>query len=144
VIDEQSEPGAGQHLDVDVGVAAGEGGQSAGLGEDVLGLARPQVQAAEHLIGADDLPVGVRVRGGGADHVLLADAPGLLRERAHEVAAAAGAHEHPELVGLQVFEQLQHRLVDQLDVGNAELGLLDRLHPLVHLRIELVRRRTSP
>jgi hypothetical protein len=36
-----------QHLDVDVGVAAGERRQPAGLGEDVLGLAGAQVQTAE-------------------------------------------------------------------------------------------------
>jgi hypothetical protein len=35
VIGEQGKPGAAQHLDVDIGVAAGERGEPAGLGEDV-------------------------------------------------------------------------------------------------------------
>ncbi|MFD4131234.1 hypothetical protein [Streptomyces goshikiensis] len=44
--DEQCERGALEHLDVDVGVTAREGGQSAGVGEDALGLTRPQIPFA--------------------------------------------------------------------------------------------------
>jgi hypothetical protein len=46
VIDEQEERGSLQHLDAHVGVAAGEQRKPAGLGEDVLGLAGTDVDAA--------------------------------------------------------------------------------------------------
>src|SRR5262245_7398423 len=51
VRDEQRERRALEHLDVHVGVAAREDGQPPGLGEDVLGLARTHVHAAQKLPG---------------------------------------------------------------------------------------------
>src|SRR5271165_5462849 len=123
VIHQDGERGGGEHLDVDIGVSAGEHGHPAGLGEDVLGLARPESQAAEHLASAGDRAVLVLAGRRGADHVLLEDAPGLLGEDPHEVPAPARAHKYPELVSLQQVEQLQHRLVHQLGVPDFEPGL---------------------
>jgi hypothetical protein len=61
-------------------------------------LARAYIKTPKHLLGAHDFAVGVNVLSGSADHVLLADTPCLFSEYAHEVLAATGKHEHPELV----------------------------------------------
>ncbi len=80
----------------------------------------------------------------GTDDVLLIDAPGFLREHPHEVAAAAGTHKDPEPVGLQKVEQLQHRLIDQVQVPQSEPGLPGVGHPVPNLRLELGRRAARP
>ncbi len=91
------------------------------------------------VLGTNDLSVGVGVLGGGVDHVLLEDPPGVLGEHAHEIAPAAGDHEHPKLVRPQIVEQLEHRLVHQLDIRHPQLRLLDGSKPIAHLRVELLR-----
>ena len=110
----------------------------------MLRLARPEIEAPEKLLCPHDPSVCVGVLGGGADHVLLVDPPGLLGEHAHEVTPTTRADKHPEPVRLQVLEQLEHRLIDQLDVRDSQLRLLHRLQPLAHLRVELLRRRARP
>jgi hypothetical protein len=64
--------------------------------------------------------------------------------RRTKIAASARAHEHPEGVRLQRTEELEHRLVHQVDVRHSELRLLDRLQRLKDLPIKLLRRSPLP
>lgn len=115
------------------------GWEPAGLGEDMLGLAGADIEAAEHVLGAHDLAVGVLVLGCCADHVLLGDPPRLLGEHALEVATATRDHEYAELVRFEEVEQLEHGPINKLEVEDVELRLLGGLKPIAHLCVELLR-----
>ena len=69
---------------------------------------------------------------GRAHHLLRRNAVGALGPRPHELDAAARDDEGLELVGAQIGQQLEHRLIDEIGVGPLEARMARRGDPLEH------------
>ena len=129
--------GETQHLDVAVGVAAGEHRAAADPAPDPHRLGRTVVEElhlalVEH-VAAVVLTLAVLDRHRATDDPLRRDAVELTGDRTHEIAITAGGDVRNEAVGLEEAQQLDHRLIPARAVRSAELGMLRRGEELVDL-----------